>query len=356
MYCKRSFRCLVTLSIFILILFPISCKKENQEITSETFEELVKKYNLEIVKGSKAEGFKGKKFNSIQEADNYFKNIRKEIENLSTFNGDWQEPVNDPYARYEGAVNRKHPIKSKFAPKPLKDSTKALRFNSSGWVTDLVTQENFDPLNLATIGRIFTFKYCTADNSFAYDGHSVEYYTAWNPFFLVENNNLVERPNAYELHIVEKYRFGVGGELGGYKVISWQPWRTSTWNFTSSQINNTPTGGTCSEDDDGSKRSIVFLTDWGTFQIMCPTSTFLLEAAENEGLNLPSSCKAGACATCTGKVLSGQVDQMDGSFLTDAQMASGYVSLCVAYPMTDCIIKTHAESELSYGNENSKKK
>ena len=61
----------------------------------------------------------------------------------------------------------------------------------------------------------------------------------------------------------------------------------------------------------------------------------LLDAAMEQGIELPYSCKGGVCSTCRCKVIEGEVD-MDANFaLEDYEVNMGFVLSCQSFPVTD---------------------
>ncbi|NBH76580.1 ferredoxin [Rodentibacter pneumotropicus] len=92
---------------------------------------------------------------------------------------------------------------------------------------------------------------------------------------------------------------------------------------------------------------VKLITPEGESEFECPDDVYIVDQAEEKGLEVPYSCRAGACSSCAGKVISGSVDQSDGSFLDDEQVQEGWVLTCVAYPTSDVVIETHKEADLT---------
>ncbi|EIT71617.1 1,2-phenylacetyl-CoA epoxidase subunit PaaE [Hydrocarboniphaga effusa] len=64
----------------------------------------------------------------------------------------------------------------------------------------------------------------------------------------------------------------------------------------------------------------------------------ILDAALEQGVELPYSCKGGVCSTCRCKMTKGEVD-MDVNFaLEDYEVARGFILTCQSYPIADDLV------------------
>ena len=80
--------------------------------------------------------------------------------------------------------------------------------------------------------------------------------------------------------------------------------------------------------------------------IQVPADSYILETAEEQGMELPYSCRQGVCSACTVKTSEGTVDQSEGTYLSEEQIAQGYVLICISHPQSDCVFETHKEEEV----------
>jgi ring-1,2-phenylacetyl-CoA epoxidase subunit PaaE len=79
---------------------------------------------------------------------------------------------------------------------------------------------------------------------------------------------------------------------------------------------------------DGRTRDVIFDAKAGN----------ILDSARISGLPAPYACKAGVCATCRAKVISGKVTMAARYGLSDNEVAAGYVLTCQAIPVGDGLV------------------
>jgi ring-1,2-phenylacetyl-CoA epoxidase subunit PaaE len=84
---------------------------------------------------------------------------------------------------------------------------------------------------------------------------------------------------------------------------------------------------------DGRRRSFAMASD----------GTTVLEAAEQAGLELPYSCRAGVCSTCRTRVVRGAVTMMTNYALEPWEVEAGYVLCCQALPAAPELELTYDE-------------
>lgn len=68
------------------------------------------------------------------------------------------------------------------------------------------------------------------------------------------------------------------------------------------------------------------------------TGETLLETARRGGLNPPSSCEAGNCATCMAHLDAGSVDMRTNNALTDDDLDEGWILTCQSIPTSNEIV------------------
>jgi ring-1,2-phenylacetyl-CoA epoxidase subunit PaaE len=73
---------------------------------------------------------------------------------------------------------------------------------------------------------------------------------------------------------------------------------------------------------DGRKRRVAFDAAAGN----------ILDSARAAGMSAPYACKAGVCATCRARVVSGEVEMAARYGLSDEEVAAGYVLTCQSVP------------------------
>lgn len=83
---------------------------------------------------------------------------------------------------------------------------------------------------------------------------------------------------------------------------------------------------------------ITVIVDGDEFTFNLDSNESILDAAQNEDIDVPFACKGGVCSTCKAKVEEGEV-RMDANYaLEPEEIESNYVLTCQSHPVTDKVV------------------
>jgi ring-1,2-phenylacetyl-CoA epoxidase subunit PaaE len=64
----------------------------------------------------------------------------------------------------------------------------------------------------------------------------------------------------------------------------------------------------------------------------------ILDAALEQGADLPFSCKSGVCCTCRARLTEGRVAMEVNYALEDDELEAGYILTCQSHPRTERVV------------------
>ncbi len=92
------------------------------------------------------------------------------------------------------------------------------------------------------------------------------------------------------------------------------------------------------DDNEIVERVVTIIYDDEEYKVTVAPNEFILDAALDDGIDVPFSCQSGLCTACRGKCTSGKVKMDEEEGLTETELKEGYVLNCVAHPLTDDVV------------------
>ena len=74
------------------------------------------------------------------------------------------------------------------------------------------------------------------------------------------------------------------------------------------------------------------------FELGLNSGTSVLDAALNQGADLPFACKGGVCCTCKAKLVEGEVEMDVHWGLEEIEVAQGYILTCQSHPRSEKLV------------------
>lgn len=92
---------------------------------------------------------------------------------------------------------------------------------------------------------------------------------------------------------------------------------------------------------DDAPYEVALIKDDGSVEaVAVENGETILQAAERAGFDLPHGCREARCASCTGRLVAGDVEYItEPRALDEDRRSDGFVLVCSARPLSDCRIE-----------------
>ena len=91
------------------------------------------------------------------------------------------------------------------------------------------------------------------------------------------------------------------------------------------------------EADLGGNTKVTVIVDDEETTFLMPQTSSVLDAALEQGLDVPYSCQGGICSSCIARLTEGTAEMKKNQILTDGEIKEGFILTCQAHPTTSVI-------------------
>lgn len=102
------------------------------------------------------------------------------------------------------------------------------------------------------------------------------------------------------------------------------------------ELFNTEVAGEVKSDLEGATELTIMVDDEEVVLSM-PKNKTVLQAALDEGLDVPYSCQGGICSSCVARITEGKAEMEKNSILVESEIEEGLVLTCQAHPTTSTL-------------------